>query len=198
MSSALETALDVPERFLASAGFDRTPWLAVALAGGIGLWFALANRWQWLALIALCLGIAVLSLALLRAEGRLPWLRMALIVVPLSLAAGCAIVWSKSAIVGEAPIARPIFAQITGTGLERFEQPAEARVRLLLATREPETGRAIKVRVNLPLDKDIPGIAEGAELRLQARLMPPSPPLALMPPVPIVRSSREPSVRLPP
>lgn len=167
----------MPERFLASAGFDRTPWLAVALAGGIGLWFALANRWQWLALIALCLGIVLTSLALLRAEGRHPWLRMALIVVPLALAAGCAIVWSKSAIVGEAPITRPIFAQISGTVLDRLEQPAEARVRLLLATREPETGRAIKVRVNLPLDKDIPGIAQGAVLRLQARLMPPSPPM---------------------
>ncbi|MEO1105292.1 MAG: hypothetical protein AAFW98_16425, partial [Pseudomonadota bacterium] len=35
------------ERFLASAGFDRAPWLAVMFAGGILAWFALRTPWQW-------------------------------------------------------------------------------------------------------------------------------------------------------
>ena len=54
------------ERFLAAAGFDRAPWLAVAFGGGIAAWFILANRWQWMGFIALCLGGAVLVLAALR------------------------------------------------------------------------------------------------------------------------------------
>jgi competence protein ComEC len=61
--------------------------------------------------------------------------------------------------------------------LEREEQPAETRVRLLLATREPETGRAIRVRVNLAQKDDVPGLVEGAGIRLRARLVPPAPPM---------------------
>src|SRR5690606_12067949 len=59
----------------------------------------------------------------------------------------------------------------------RIEQPAEGRVRLVLATRLPGEGGAIKVRVNVPLEKDRPGLTEGALVQLTARLMPPSPPM---------------------
>ena len=60
--------------------------------------------------------------------------------------------------------------------LERIEQPADDRIRLVLATRE-QTGRAIKVRVNVPLGQDSPALREGALVRLKARLMPPAPPM---------------------
>ena len=42
------------------------------------------------------------------------------------------------------------------------DQPAQHRVRLLLAAREPGTGRAIKVRVNLDSEADRPELGEGA------------------------------------
>lgn len=61
--------------------------------------------------------------------------------------------------------------------LERTEQPSEDRVRLVLATRDAEAGRAIRVRVNVPNDRDMPELREGARVELRARLMPPSPPL---------------------
>ena len=67
-------------------------------------------------------------------------------------------------------------AELTGRVLARGEQPAEQRVRLLLATPSREPGGR-RVRVNLPLAKDRADIAAGAELKLKARLMPPAPPM---------------------
>src|SRR5690606_4216095 len=64
-----------------------------------------------------------------------------------------------------------------GRVLDRIEQPADERVRLVLATREPSTGRAVKVRVNVPIERADPAFAESALVRVQARMMPPAPPM---------------------
>jgi competence protein ComEC len=165
------------EAFLASAGFDRGPWLAVAFAGGIALWFALPRPAEWAAAIAVGLIAALGSIAAWRGNGERSRTMLAGIALGLALAAGVSIAWARSEVAGAEPIARPLSATIEGRVLERIEQPAEDRVRLVLAVREPETGRAIKVRVNLPLDRDDPAYDEGALLRLQARLMPPAPPM---------------------
>lgn len=173
----LASVLGTIEHFLGEAGFDRAPWVAVAFAGGIAAWFGLDNRWQWLALLAGCAATALAALSLMRRDGRYPYLRQALLVVPLVMAAGCLAVWAKSALAGGVPIDRPMVTRLAGLVLDREERPAEGRVRLVLATREPGTGRAIRVRVNLPLAADDPAIAPGARVRLRARLMPPSPPM---------------------
>ena len=165
------------ERFLGTAGFERGPWLAVAFAAGIAAWFVLVNPWQWLALLAACCGLGVAGLAGLRADGRFPHLRQALVALALMAAAGCVTVWGKSALSGARPIERPMVADIVGTVTGRESRPAEARVRLLLATREPGSGRAIRVRVALPLAEDRPAITQGARIRVKARLMPPAPPM---------------------
>ncbi|MGH6786244.1 MAG: ComEC/Rec2 family competence protein [Novosphingobium sp.] len=170
-------AFDAAERFLAAAGFDRAPWLAVAFAAGIGAWFALPDAPRWLALLALCGGAAAGAYALPQGAERWPYLRQAVAALTLAVALGCGAVWAKSALVGTPAIARPLVTELTATVLTREEQPAEARVRLVLAMREPGTGRAIRVRVNLPAPKDRPGLAEGAVVRLRARLMPPAPPM---------------------
>ncbi len=177
LSSALAMLVHAPERFLAGAGFDRAPWLAVGFAGGIAAWFALPDKWQWLTMLALCLAIGAASLAVWRADGGFPFLRAGLASISLAVAAGCLAVWAKSAAVGAPGIARPVVAQLSARVLEREEQPAEQRVRLMLATQEPVTGSPIRVRVNLPEGKDRPDIAVGAQLRLKARLMPPAPPM---------------------
>ena len=165
------------ERFLFLAGFDRAPWLAVGFAVGVVFWFYLANPWQWLGLLAVCMATIMASFGLLRADGRWPFLRQAVGTMALVVAAGCAMAWGKSALVGTPAIARPVMATITGTVLERIEQPAEQRVRLVVATREPGGVRAIRVRLNLPDEADRPEIAEGATVLLRARLMPPAPPM---------------------
>lgn len=173
----LSSGLTKVEQFLESAGFDRAPWLVVAFAAGIAGWFVLPSRWQWLAVIAACLAASLGSLACFAAHGRFPYLRQSLATVALAVAAGCGLVWAKSAWVGTPGIDRPTVAVINGTVLDREEQPAEHRVRLTLATREPQTGRAIKVRLNLDSDSDRQDLVERAAVRLRARLVPPAAPM---------------------
>ena len=179
--AALSRGLQRFERFLAGAAFDRAPWAAVAFAGGIAAWFALAGPWQWLALLAACGAVAAAGLAGLPSHGDFPYTRQALVIIPLMLATGCLVVWGKSAIVGRPAIERPMVTTLTATVLSREERPAEMRRRLVLATREPGTGRAIRIRLNVPLRPGEPdnaeGLGAGATVRVRARLMPPAPPM---------------------
>lgn len=177
---------DAAERFLAEAGFDRAPWLAVVFAGGILTWFVLPEMWQWIAAMAGGAGLAAVAFAVWppgsRADETRANLRLALAVCGLVFAFGIAVIWARSAIVGAEPMARPGVHLVHGTVLAREDQPAEGRVRLTLAVREEEGGQAIKIRVNLPLealgDGGVPpGLAEGAVVRLRARLMPPASPM---------------------
>ena len=181
----LSSGLRVLERFLGAAGFDRTPWIAVAFGCGIAAWFVLPDQWAWLALLAVCLGIALGGQALMRIDGHFPYTRQTLVVGSLAVVAGCVTVWSKSELVGAPALTQPLVAVVDGRVLERIEQPAEQRVRLLLAIRLPGTdlpqGQAMRVRVNVPVKDGRPGIGaevgEGALVRLKVRLMPPAPPM---------------------
>jgi competence protein ComEC len=164
------------EHFLDSSGFDRAPWLAVGYAAGIAAWFALAGRWQWLALIASCLNVALLTKILMQKQEKYPYLRQAIIAMSLMVAAGCITVWAKSELAGARPITYPMAPTLNARVLERSGQPAEGKVRLIIATREPNSNRAIKVRLTLPEKYDDPAAVEGAIIRLRARLMPPMSP----------------------
>ncbi len=177
MERLLSSVGDRVDAFLDAAGFDRGPWLAVAFSAGIAAWFALGGPWQWVLVAVVAMASTAAALTIWPEEGRRAHLRMAIAAVGLAFAAGVAIVWAKSALVGAEPIARPLTGQFDARVLQRIEQPAEGRVRLVLATREPGSGRAIKVRVNVPLENDIAGLGEGARIRLKARLMPPAPPM---------------------
>lgn len=173
----LSSGLEAIEHFLGQAGFDRAPWAVVALGTGIAGWFVLASPWHWLTLIAAGVALAGAAALLLDPAGRFPFLRQALLVAPLAVSLGCALVWAKSAMVGAPPIARPVVKELVGRVLSRQEQPAEGRVRLLLATREPGGTRPIQVRLNLDRAVDSPAISEGAVVTLRARLVPPAPPM---------------------
>ena len=173
----LSSGLARAEHFLAASQFELAPWLVVGFASGIAAWFAAANAWQWLGVIALALAGALGAAAALHTDGRYPYLRRSSLLAGLAVALGCSFVWSKSALVGTAPLARPTVTWLTGRVLAREERPAEQRVRLRLATREPGTDRAVLVRVNLDSANDRPELVEGAVVRLRARLMPPAPPM---------------------
>lgn len=177
---------DHAERFLATAGFDRAPWLAVLFMGGIMAWFALPGQLHWVLAMAVGGGLAATALVL--------WpdanddfdervnLRSAVSAAGLVFALGIAVIWARSEIVGAEPIARPQVALLQGHVLEREDQPAEDRIRLTLAVRDAESLAAYKVRVNVPLEAlkgDAAGaaLAEGAVVRLRARLMPPASPM---------------------
>ena len=173
---ALSSMHRTMEAFLAARSFERGPWLAVGFGVGIAGWAVLPGPWQWAGFLALCGAAVALGLAIDR-EGELGHLRAALIGMALMLAAGCAAIWIKSALVGEPGIDRPEVAWLQGRVLDRQEEGARDRVRLLLAAQVQGHDRILQVRINLPLESDVPGLAEGAEVRLRARLMPPAPPM---------------------
>ena len=173
----MSRGLALPERFLAESGFDRGPWLAVGFACGIAAWFGLDEPGLWIAFGIACLGLSLVGLLLLRAEGEYPHLRQALIALPLVMAMGLGTVWSKSALVGEPPIERPMVVQLDARVLERQEQPAQDRVRLVLAALHPDSAEPTRIRINVPRDFDRPELTAPALVRVRVRLMPPSPPM---------------------
>jgi len=169
--------LDRVEAFLGRAGFDRGPWLVVAFGLGIALWFVLPLSAQWVAAIGFGLVVALGALALWKGREERVQLTAALVACGLLLAAGVGVIWARSAMVGAEAFARPLSARIEGRVLERIEQPADDRVRLVLAIRHPDSGEPAKVRINVPLADDDPRLGEGAVVQLRARLMPPAPPM---------------------
>ncbi len=176
-TARLSSVADSVEAWLARAGFDRGPWLAVAFAGGIAAWFVLATPVEWVLAAAAGLIAALGVVALWRGNAARQHTMTAGIALGLLFAAGIAVVWARSSLVGAPAIERPMAGTLDGRVLQRIEQPAEGRVRLVLATRNPRDGEAVKVRVNVPLEIDRPEFAEGARVRLEARLVPPSPPI---------------------
>jgi competence protein ComEC len=172
----LSSVADATERFLGRAEFDRGPWLAIGLAGGIGAWFALPGPGWWVGTIATGLIAALGALALWRGVETRVNVLVACVGLGLVVASGVALIWARSELVGAPPLERAASLTLSGAILERIEQPADARVRLVLATRDT-AGKPIKVRVNLPIEHDNPALREGAVVRLKARLMPPAPPM---------------------
>ena len=174
---ALSSAAARVESFLERAEFDRAPWLVVALVAGIASWFVLPTPMAWLAWIVAALLAAIAAAAIWREDAGRVHLRRAVTSVGLLFAFGSALIWARAEMVGAIPIDRPQVQWIDGRVLSREDQPAEGRVRLTLAYRDAETATARKIRVNVAPDLLPPGAAEGARVRLRARLMPPGSPL---------------------
>lgn len=91
--------------------------------------------------------------------------------------AGCLVVWGRSELVGQPPVQKPLSGTFIARILGIETQPAIDRDRLLVAVREPETGRAIKVRVNVPGKGATARFSAGDLVRFRARLMPPAAPM---------------------
>jgi len=177
LSSVAADLVGSADAFLGRAGFDRGPWLAVGFASGIGAWFLLDTVWEWAAFLVLCGLAALFALAGWRGREDRSHVLIAVVAMACVLALGMTAIWARSATVGAEPIAYPRVLALDGRILAREDQPAEARTRLTLAVRDAETGRAMKVRVNVPQDRATSAMEEGARARLKARLMPPSPPI---------------------
>lgn len=168
---------DGAESWLDRAGFDRAPWLAIALAAGIAGWFVLPGPGWWAAAIAL--GVLIAGLAHIGWRGRegRQQLQRAVVAIVLLAMLGMTLIWARSALIGAAPIKRPEVVLIDGRVLAREDRPAEDRVRLTLAYRDGSTGEARKIRVNVAPGDAGPRIVEQARVRLRARLMPPGAPM---------------------
>lgn len=177
MHSSLSSLLRKAESFLDHAGFDRAPWLAVALGLGITAWFVMPGPIWWIGTITGGIIASIAAAAIWRDIDDRSRLRQAIISVTLTFAIGMILIWLRSAAVGQEPFESPRYGPVQARVLERIEQPAQERIRLVVAARDAETGRAIRLRVNVPDAEDRPGLSEGALVRFNARLMPPAPPM---------------------
>ncbi|MBH5322709.1 ComEC/Rec2 family competence protein [Aurantiacibacter sediminis] len=175
--ASLSSLADGAEAFLARAGFDRGPWMAVAMAAGIGAWFALSTSAWWIGAIAAGLMVPLAGLAKWRGRDDRVHMTGGLLAIGLLFAFGIALIWTRSEMVGAQTFERPMFEEVEGRILERIEQPAQDRVRLVLAIRSPDDGDPVKIRVNVPLKDADALMAEGALIRAQVRLMPPTAPM---------------------
>lgn len=181
IGARLSSIVAAGETFLESHPFERGLWLVVAFAAGIVAWLSLPTWTDWIAAMLGSAAMVLLAFSMLDAA-RFPHLRLAVFGLATMFASGTATIWTKSALVGQPGIARPAVMVLQGRILLRRDEPAKARARLVLLTRLPEFPYPVRVRVNLPLEKDIPdgnkpALAEGAEIRLRARLMPPAAPM---------------------
>ncbi|MEL7218042.1 MAG: ComEC/Rec2 family competence protein [Pseudomonadota bacterium] len=165
------------EHFLASAGFDRAPWLAVVFVAGNLSWFALPTPWLWMGAIGSALLCAIAAIAVWRGDNERSHLRQAVVACSLLFAAGVAVIWLRSEIVGAEPLERPVVERVQGYVLDREDQPAQDRTRITLAVRDAEDGESRKIRLNVPLAQATDGLSEGAIIRTRARLMPPASPM---------------------
>lgn len=176
LSTLLASAPAAIDEGLGRAALERGPWLIVVAIAGIALWFSLPAPQTWLAAAALALGTAGAGVFLLWHE-RVPNLALALLAVGLALAFGIGLIWARSEVVGAPAVGYPQMRTMEAAILEREEQPARERVRLIVATRDGESGEAMKLRINVPLERAAPAMQRGAVVRLTARLMPPAAPL---------------------
>ncbi|WP_225871482.1 ComEC/Rec2 family competence protein [Qipengyuania atrilutea] len=174
---ALSSVVGAGEAFLGAAGLDKGPWLAAAFASGIGLWFLLADPWQWVAVLGTLAFMGVGALALWRGVVERASLLVAVLSMNAMAGAGMLTIWTRSETVGTEPVEYPRVEWLDARILEREERPAEERIRLVLAARDAATASAIKVRVNVPIADDRERLNEGARIRLRTRLMPPAAPM---------------------
>ncbi|MCY7398517.1 MAG: ComEC family competence protein [Sphingomonas bacterium] len=154
------------EAFLEAERGQLPLWFVAAFASGIAAWLWLPGPAQWSAFIVLALGIALSGIAW--GQGRLG---RALLIGGLALAAGCGLIWGRSAWVAAPRLERPVIAVIEAR-VERVEQlVAKEDIRLTLAP----AGEMPRLRMSLPA-KDAPkGLGPGARIRVKARVQPPPP-----------------------
>ena len=162
--SALETWLETERE---QVGL----WAPVGLGAGIVAWFWLLDPAQWLAFCCFALGVAALA-ALSPGLGRLRHVVMA---GALLATIGCLLIWGKATLLGQPPLGRATFVEMTAEVRSVRPVPARNMVRAMLRPIDAP-GLPATVRVNIP-SEDVPkGLGKGAVIRFRTRLMPPAPP----------------------
>lgn len=157
------------EAALAARAFERMPWLAVALLAGIGGWFALPLRGDWLILLGACGLAASAALAWCDAE-RLPHLRAAIVGIALFVAAGVLLVWARSELVGARPIGNPMAGTYTFRVIERDERDGGARLKIVT---DDIAGERVAAQVFVRAADDRAWLQPGTVARVRMRLVPP-------------------------
>ena len=157
---------DRVERLLERERAQLPPWFAVATGAGIALWFALPGETAWLALLSFAAALVAAGYA--ASPGRTG---RVLAGAGIGLALGCSLVWLRSERVAAPRLERPAMVEVAGR-IEKAELlAARGDIRLTVAT----AGGTLPPRVRLSVDsaKAPAGLAEGSEIAVRARMMPP-------------------------
>jgi competence protein ComEC len=159
------------EAFLERERAQLPPWVAVGFGCGIAAWFGLDGQYQWAAFLCWAAALAALGFALGRGrlERAVGWLALAMTV-------GCGLIWLRSAWVAAPRLERPQVVAVEARVEQVETLAARDSVRLTLAP--IGSNLPPRIRVNIAQDDLKPGLAQGAQVRVKARLMPP-PPMAL-------------------
>ena len=161
------------ENFLTGQQPHLALWFPVALGTGIASWFVLDGANAWIGLISSGCAFALLVWALLPAQASHSLAVRTAIFFALFIAAGCALIWSKSELVGAEPLKRPVVQVFNAKIVSHTALPARDMARLVLQT-DPLSGLPDQVRVNVAEKWDAPELRAGAIISLRARLMPPA------------------------
>ncbi|QGP78356.1 ComEC/Rec2 family competence protein [Sphingobium sp. CAP-1] len=146
-------------------------WAPVGLGAGVAVWFLLPDAMGWLAFCCAALALATVG-TMLPQGGRL---RRMIVAGAILACIGCLLVWGKATLLGQKPLPRARFVQMTGEVLSVQPVPAQAMVRARLRPMDAPDLPTV-VRVNIA-DADVPReLGEGAVIRFRGRLMPPAPP----------------------
>jgi competence protein ComEC len=145
-------------------------WAPVALGAGIAAWFVLPDRAGWLGFCCLALGLACVG-SLLPHGARV---RQMLVAGGVLACLGCVLIWGKTLMLGQPPLARPVFTQLAAEVRSVAAMPAQGQVRAMVRPIDrPDLPAAIRVNIR---DADAPaGLGKGAVIRFRIRLMPPAP-----------------------
>jgi competence protein ComEC len=158
-----EAARARAEAFLEAEREQLPLWAVVGLGGGIAAWLTLPGAHFWTALLLLCAGAALFCG--LFVPGRLG---RSMAVFCALLASGTSLIWLRSEWVAAPRLERTTIVRFDAR-VERVEELA-ARESLRLLLRPANPALPPLIRVNMA-DKEVPeGLAEGASIRLRARL----------------------------
>ena len=146
-------------------------WVPIALGSGIAAWFILPHAMAWLAFCCGALALACIGM-MLPDGGRL---RRMLVAGAILACMGCLLVWGKATLLGQPPLTRARFVQMTGDVAAVRPVPAQAMVRVMIRPVDTPDLPAV-VRVNIADADVLAGLGEGARIRFRVRLMPPAPP----------------------
>lgn len=167
---ALQSGLSAAENWLWYERESLLCWLSVAFAGGIALWFLLPGVECWVGILLISSGLGCSGLLV---KNRLDVLGSVLAGLGFAMAAGCAVIWIKSAVVAAPVLERAVTLQFTAD-VERVEElAAKEQFRLLLI---PEAGQGLPPRVRVSIarqDQQALTLLHGDRIALRARLMPP-------------------------
>jgi competence protein ComEC len=143
-------------------------WLPVGIGCGISAWFIVTERSSWIAFILAALALVVAAFAFGRGSRAGQGLR----IFALAAAFGMALIWVRAEWMATETLERPVASRFSAEVVSVEHLPARESVRLVV--RNPsDPALPYRFRVNIDEAAMPDGLRPGAQIVLNARLMPP-------------------------